>query len=150
MSRAEKIFKGIVAATTGALGLLAKRDYDELQTQKIKRKADLTFAADDLLSGREVNDPRVAKDAKEMIKFYGLKPYDLRTCSESRCNESEMADSRAPHRSVLDIREERSAGNLPFTAIAGRDSEQVLRPKDVVKNPQAASTTDRSQRDGRI
>jgi folate-binding protein YgfZ len=52
----------------------------------------------------------------------------LRTCPPSRCDESETADSRAPHRSVLDIREKRSAANLLFTAIAGRDGGQVLTP----------------------
>ena len=70
MSRAEKIFKVAVAATTGALALGAKNDYDKLQAQKIKRKADLTVAADALLDGREVDDPVVKTDAEEI----GLRP----------------------------------------------------------------------------
>ena len=38
-----------------------------------------------------------------------------------------MADLRAPQRSVLDVREQRSAANPPFMAIADRDLGQVLR-----------------------
>ena len=49
----------------------------------------------------------------------------FRTCPKSRCDELETADSRAPHRSVLDIREKRSGANLLFTAIADRDFGQV-------------------------
>jgi excinuclease ABC subunit C len=64
----------------------------------------------------------------------------LKTRPKSRCDgssvkksaltadfsENEMADSRAPHRSVLDIREKRSGANPPFTAIAGRDFGRVF------------------------
>jgi hypothetical protein len=74
MSRAEKIFKGVVATIIGTLGLFAKRDYDGLQAQKAKRKADLVVAADDLLNGRKVDDPVVRQDAEKMMEFYGLKP----------------------------------------------------------------------------
>jgi 23S rRNA (uracil1939-C5)-methyltransferase len=56
----------------------------------------------------------------------------VRTRLKSRCDESEMADSRAPHHSVLDIREERSAVNPPFTAIAGRDFKRVLKQGEIV------------------
>ncbi len=52
---------------------------------------------------------------------------NLKTCPKSRCNESEMVDLRAPQRSVLNVREQRSAANPPFTAIAGRDLGQVLK-----------------------
>ncbi len=61
----------------------------------------------------------------EFYKFWQKK--SLRTCSKSRCDESEMVDLRAPQRSVLKVREQRSAANPPFTAVAGRDFEQVLK-----------------------
>ncbi|OFW94851.1 MAG: hypothetical protein A2887_02475 [Alphaproteobacteria bacterium RIFCSPLOWO2_01_FULL_40_26] len=52
----------------------------------------------------------------------------LRTCSKSRCDEPEMADSRASHRSVSQtyVRSE-AQGIRHFWLIAGRDFEQVLR-----------------------
>ncbi len=61
------------------------------------------------------------------VTFFSHPQNRVRTHPKSRCDESETADSRAPHRSVLDIREKRSAANLLFTAIAGRDFGWVRR-----------------------
>ena len=52
----------------------------------------------------------------------------VRTCLKSRSAESEMADLRAPQRSVFDIREQRSAVNQPFTTSGVSDFKQVLSP----------------------
>jgi hypothetical protein len=84
MSRAEKIFKGVVAGVTGGLGLLAKRDYDKLQDQKAQMKANLAVDVDRILRGETVEDPTRQKRAEEMMEAYGLRPKPNRTVSNTQ------------------------------------------------------------------